>query len=94
MSKKPFNSTLNVYKPLKAKKGLNKVSKKQVVIKNTEKIKAQELLEICGGKCMKCGKIAPLAKNHTRDRKRFILSCYDCHFPNGIHRYLDEVENE
>ena len=91
---KPFNSTLNVYKPLKAKRRLHKVSKKQAGIKEYESAKAQDMLKTCKGKCMICGNIAPLGKNHTRDRKRFILSCYDCHFPNGIHRYLDEVENE
>lgn len=91
---KPFNSILNVYKPLKAKKGINKISAKQMALKKEEDIKAQEMLEICEGKCMICGKIAPLEKNHTRNRKRFLLSCHECHSPKGIHRYLDEVENE
>ena len=90
---KPFNSTLNVYKPLKANKGLNKISQKQGLIKKEENKIAQDMLEKCQGKCMICGKFAPLEKNHTRARTRFILTCQECHFPNGIHRYLDEVDN-
>lgn len=87
---KPFNSTLNVYKPLKAKKRINKVSAKQHEVKANENIQAQELLEKCKGKCMICEQKAPLEKNHTRDRKRFILTCHDCHSPLGQHKYLDD----
>jgi hypothetical protein len=87
---KRFNSTLNSYKPLKAKKGLTKISKKQKQIKNREGLEAQNMLELCGGKCMICGKATPLEPNHTRDRTLFILSCHECHFPNGYHKYLDE----
>lgn len=87
---KPFNSTLNINKPLKRTKALNKVSLKQERIKREENKLAQEMLEQCGGKCMICGKTAPLQKNHTRNRRRFILSCVECHFPDGYHKYLDD----
>ena len=55
---------------------------------------AQKLLAECKGKCMICGKSAILEKNHTRNRKRFILTCHPCHFPAGYHRYLDDWNKE
>ncbi len=38
--------------------------------------------------CMLCGRSAPLEKNHTRYRKRFVMSCRECHRPGGVHKYL------
>ena len=64
----------------------------------------KELLEICKGMCMNCGKKPDwlgLQKSHTKDRKKFILVCVNCHSPEGKHQYLKElikiekeVENE
>ena len=76
--------------PLRAKKPMNKVSAKQKAIKKKEQTEAEEMLERFGGKCMICGEKVPLEKNHTRDRKKFILTCHRCHFPDGYHKYLDD----
>ena len=72
---------------------LKKMSKKRQEILSEEAIIVKLLLEQCQGRCMICGKLAPLEKNHTRDRKRFVMSCRQCHQGGthiGNHRYLDE----
>ena len=70
---------------------LRKVSDKRKETLRVEAKLAADMLEACKGHCMICGKLAPLEKNHTRDRKRFVLSCRSCHSPGGVHKYLDEV---
>ena len=76
------------------RKKLNPISEKRKKLLGAEDIVAQKMLESCGGKCMLCGKYAILEKNHTRDRKRFILTCRECHRPGGVHRYLDDWNKE
>jgi len=71
---------------------LKKMSKKRQEILSEEAVIANEMLIACQGHCMLCGKYAPLEKNHTRDRKRFVLSCRECHSPNGRHKYLNEED--
>ena len=70
---------------------LKRISDKRKELLRQEAKKVKELMAECQGHCMICGKFAPLEKNHSRDRKRFIMSCRECHFPNGRHRYLDDV---
>jgi len=52
---KRFNSTLNVYKPLKAKKGLNKISSKQKAINELWAKITDEVAEEQGFICQWCG---------------------------------------
>ena len=74
------------------KSHLKKMSKKCQAILSEEAIIVNKMLIACQGRCMICGKFASLEKNHTRDRKRFVLSCRECHlFPNGRHKYLDDM---
>ena len=75
--------------PLRAKTPIRRVSDKQKRIIADERKIANTMIEECKGRCMICGKVARLEKNHTRDRKGFIMSCHECHFPNGYHKYLD-----
>jgi len=68
------------------------VSKKRQQILGREAIQVKLLLEQCKGLCMTCGQKPDwrgLQKSHTRDRKRFILQCANCHSPNGEHQYLE-----
>ena len=67
---------------------LNPISKKKQAIIRQENILRDEMLVDCQGKCMICGKFKPLEKNHTRYRKRFVMSCRECHSPGGVHKYL------
>ena len=73
---------------------LAKVSKKRKKTLSEEAKARDEMLEKCEGHCFICGRFAPLEKNHTRDRKRFVLSCRECHSPDGVHKYLDEIRKE
>ena len=75
---------------MKRTKGLKRMSDKMKAHKAEEDILAEKLIRECKGRCMICGKLAILAKNHTRDRMRFVMSCYSCHFPKGVHKYLDD----
>jgi len=68
------------------------ISDKQKRIIANEREVANKMLEECQGQCMICGEVTRLEKNHTRDRTRFIMSCHNCHFPNGYHKYLDDGE--
>ena len=77
-------------KLLMKRTAIKKISEKRKKLLEAEDILARLMLEECGGKCMLCGKYAILEKNHTRNRKRFILTCRECHFPAGYHRYLDD----
>ena len=52
---KPFNSTLNIYKPLKAKKRINHISKKQAEINKLWKEITDEVAEEKGFICQWCG---------------------------------------
>jgi len=83
--KKLFNGKL-----LMKRTAIKKISEKRKKLLEAEDILARLMLEECGGKCMLCGKKASLEKNHTRNRKRFILTCRECHSPGGVHRYLDD----
>ena len=68
------------------------ISDKRRKILAEEALIVQQFLERYGGRCMICrGKPdwRGLSKNHTKDRKLFILSCASCHSPNGEHKYLD-----
>ena len=59
-----------------------------------EAIQVKLLLEQCKGLCMVCGNppdFRGLQKNHTRKRDIFILTCADCHSPEGEHKYLEEL---
>ena len=67
------------------------ISVKRKIKLMQEAVLALEMLERSQGRCMICGAVAPLEKNHTRDRKRFILTCRSCHCPGGKHKYLDDV---
>lgn len=69
---------------------INKISDKRKKILAEEEIEKKMLLEACEGKCMECGKYAPLEKSHNRPRTRFILVCRECHSPKGRHKYLDD----
>ena len=69
--------------------------KRKVLAEEARKVKL--LLEQCKGRCMLCWKkpdFRGLCKNHTKDRKDFVLSCYPCHTPDGRHKYLNEVEKD
>ena len=73
---------------------LKPVSNKRKAILSQEAIIEKLLLEKCGGKCMLCGKYAPLERSHTRKRDRFILVCRECHEGGnklGNHKYLEDV---
>ena len=70
------------------------ISEKRRALLGIEALLALQMLEACEGKCMACGKMAPLEKSHTRDRKRFIMSCHSCHWPADIHRYLDDYPEQ
>ena len=53
----------------------------------------QQFFRKYGVRCMICGQgpdFRGLQKNHTKDRKLFILTCASCHSPNGEHKYLDD----
>ena len=71
---------------------ISPISNKRRANLRREAVLASEMLGAYDGKCMSCGKQAPLEKSHTRDRKRFIMSCHSCHWPAGIHRYLDDYK--
>jgi len=99
---KRFNSTLNVYKPLKAKKGLNRASDKQKIeIRNRTRLKAELLIEF-GNKCMTCHQkpdwrgislshIIPLSRGGETSRKNCLLECYICHSKFEKHPELREL---
>lgn len=70
------------------KSRISPISKKRVAILKAENILRDKMLEECQGKCMICGKFKPLEKNHTKDRKRFAMTCRACHSPDGVHKYL------
>lgn len=76
---KSYNSTL---RPLS--------SKKQAVL-DSEAEEYQRMLERSNGLCWICMVKKATEKNHSRDLKRFVPSCRECHAPNGKHIYLDEV---
>jgi len=72
------------------KSRISPISDKRKELLAREVEEAQRMTVECGGKCMICGRKARLEKNHTRDRKRFVMSCRECHFPSNQHRYLDD----
>ena len=65
--------------------------KKQKVLRDEAKLQ-EEMMNEYEGACMLCGVFGrPLERNHTKDRKTFVMSCHPCHQgPNGVHKYLDE----
>ena len=72
---------------------LRRISDRRKALLEKETIQTQILLENCGGLCMTCGQkpdFRGLQKSHTRNRKRFILECANCHSPKGEHRYLPD----
>ena len=74
------------------KSPIKKISpKRQKTLRDEAKV-VSEMLEQCEGRCMICGQkpFSGLEKNHTKDRKRFILSCRSCHAPGGAHKYLED----
>ena len=71
---------------------LKKISKKRQAILSQEAIQVKLMLEQCKGRCMICNQLPDwrgLMKNHTKDREHFVLSCYSCHAPSGVHKYLE-----
>lgn len=71
---------------------MKSISDKRRKLLAEETLIVQQLLERYEGKCMICGGLPDfrgLQKNHTKDRKLFILSCAPCHSPKGKHEYLD-----
>lgn len=69
------------------------ISEKRRRLLAKEALMVRHFLEQYEGKCMICGKkpdFRGLQKNHTKDRKHFILTCALCHSPNGEHKYLDD----
>jgi len=92
-------SFVDIQKTMK-KSRISRVSKKKQAIIRQENILRDKMLEECGGLCMICKKKPDwrgLCKNHTKDRKNFVLSCYPCHSPGGVHsvhsvhRFLEDV---
>ncbi len=77
------------------KSKIPRISDKRRAILAREAIQVKLLLEACGGRCMICGKWVGdknLHKSHTRNRRRFVMSCYECHFPENRHKYLKDKE--
>ena len=73
------------------KSRINPISEKRKAILKAENILRDKMLEECQGRCMICGKLPDwrgLCPNHTKDREKFVLSCYPCHSPGGVHKYL------
>lgn len=77
------------------KSRIKPISDKRKATLGREAIQVKLLLEACKGHCMVCNKWVGdknLYKSHTRNRRRFVMSCNDCHFPEGAHQYLDGKE--
>ncbi len=75
---------------------IKRVSKKMQAIKRKEKIQYQIMVDQSDGLCWVCRKSMAVEPSHTKDRKRFVPSCRECHSPNGVHKFLpeEELENE
>ena len=88
---KAFNSTLNIYKPLKAQKSINKVSQKHdKELALRAKLK-RELIREHGKVCMTCGgkfqdfrgvslsHIIPVGRGGKTESGNILLECGFCH---------------
>ncbi len=76
---------------------IKRISKKMQAIKRKEKIQYQIMIDQSDGLCWVCYARRAVELSHTKDRKRFVPSCRECHAPDGVHRYLpdkEELENE
>ena len=70
-------------------------SKKRKVILDKEAVQLKIMLEQSNGMCWICGIRKATEKSHTRDRKKFVPTCRECHTGNdarlGAHRYLEDI---